>query len=205
MFGHHQQKRQTRRNMREKQSFNQQRMDWERNHPSGESEKTKEQKVSEKSAKSKKEREEAFDYGVEKNRDILTNPKYKIGLDPEKRNAMQAEANKGIHNAQHSASRQLLGDQAARGINSKSGVGYEQRRDLFKIGQEAEQGVKNDLNRLNADEIRRNIAAQFVGGHGEASQSNLDRQKAEDELELRDEKKRQRDFEEQARRLLFTR
>ena len=114
---------------------------------------------------------------------------------------MQYEANKGIQRSTQAANRKLLGDQASHGVVGKGGVGYAQQRDLQKMSTEAQSGVHRDLDKMNADLRLKNIAAIFAGEQGEASQAQLDKQLALDELNLNEEKKRQRAMEDQMNRL----
>lgn len=150
-------------------------------------------KVKEKAAESKSERNTARKegYGVY---DELANSDIQ-GLDPEKRKAMQYEANAGINRSYQNAQRKLLGDQASKGIVGKGGVAYAQQKDLHRASQEAEGGVHRDLTKLNADLKLKNLAAKFNVGQGEAAQSQMDKQLAVDELEAYNEKKKQRMFE----------
>ena len=111
---------------------------------------------------------------------------------------MQYEANKGIQRSMQQANRKLLGEQGLHGITGKSGVGYAQQRDLQRMGAEAQAGVHRDLDKLNADLALKKLAASFNIEQGEAAQSQLDKQIALDELNLAEERKRQRFFEEQA-------
>lgn len=117
------------------------------------------------------------------------------GLDPVKRQAMQYEANKGIQRSMQAANRKLLGDQAQHGIVGRGGVGYAQQRDLQRMGTEAQAGVHRDLDKLNSDLALKKLAAMFNIEQGEASQAQLDRQMAIDEMEHANERKRQKNFE----------
>lgn len=144
----------------------------------------------------KKDRNTARQEGREYSKDVLNQEMQ--GLDPVKRQAMQYEANKGIQRSMQQSNRKLLGDQALHGIAGKSGVGYAQQRDLQRMGSEAQAGVHRDLDKLNSDLALKKLAASFNIEQGEAAQSQLDKQLALDELQLADERKRQRFFEEQA-------
>ena len=93
--------------------------------------------------------------------------------------------------------RKLLGEQGRRGIVGKGGVGYAQRRDLHRMGAEAEGAVHRDLDKLDSDLALKKLAAMFNIEQGEASQQSLDKQLALDELKYEDEKKRQRRLEDQ--------
>jgi len=117
------------------------------------------------------------------------------GLDPNKRSALQYEANRGINRSMQSANRKLLGDQSQKGIMGKGGVGYSQQRDLQKMAMDARGGVHRDLDKLNADIETKNRGAMFGIESGEANQAALDRQSALHELQMEEEKKRQRNLE----------
>lgn len=194
MFGHHKAKRQKKRMKAQQAAFDQEKEAW-KNDPIREKEASdlQNQQVADKSAQSKADRATAREEGRADTEAFLN--KDIQGLDPVKRQAMQYEANKGIQRSQQSANRKLLGDQATHGIVGKGGVGYAQQRDLQKLGMEAKSGVHRDLDKLNSDLALKKKAAIFAGGEGHASQTQLDKQLAVDELQLADERKRQRKFE----------
>ena len=118
------------------------------------------------------------------------------GLSPEKRKAMQYEANRGIERDMQSSNRKLLGDQAQRGISGKSGVAYAQQRDLHRTGTEAKSQVQRDLDKMDADLALKKKAAMLAIEQGEASQAGLDRQQAIDEMGHANERKRIKNLEE---------
>lgn len=202
MFGHHRAKREKKRAKREKQAFEQEKMDWEKNSPQREKEEYDQRKVlaDQKVKESAEERKKSHAEGRQRVQDLFNDPTVQ-GLDQNKRNALQYEANKGIQRSMQSANRKLLGDQGAHGIVGKGGVGYAQQRDLQRMGMDAQAGVHRDLDKMNADLRLKNIAAIFAGEQGEAAQAQLDKQLALDELQLADERKRQRGFEDQFNRL----
>lgn len=205
MFGHHKQKREKKRFKQEQEEFKKKQDAYSANQLDMESrrEKEKDAQAVEKAAQSAAEREKGYASGIQKVKDLYADESI-VGLDPKKRQAMQYEANKGIQRSMQSANRKLLGDQASHGIVGKGGVGYAQQRDLQKLGAEAQSGVHRDLDKLNADLRMKNLAATFAGGQGEAAQAQLDKQLALDELNLSEEKKRQRLLEDQIYRQ-FTR
>ena len=198
MFGHYKAKRAKKKLKQEKSDFEAQKQAEEANSPQKQKEASdfQNQQVKEKTAQSSEERKKAYGEGRQRIKDLYDDPTIQ-GLDPEKRQAMQYEANKGIQRSTQAANRKLLGDQATHGILGKGGVGYAQQRDLQRMGQEAQGGVTRDLNKLNADLRLKNIAATLAGEQGEAAQSQLDKQMAIDELQLADEKKRLRMLEDQ--------
>lgn len=202
MFGHHKRKREKRRAKREKEAFNQEKMDWEKGSPTREKEAADFQKsqVEEKSSQAAEDRKKSYAEGRKRIQDLYNDESIQ-GMDPEKRQALQYEANKGIQRSMQSANRKLLGEQGQHGIVGKGGVGYAQQRDLQKVGAEAQAGAQRDIAKQNADLRLKNIAAIYAGEQGEAAQSQLDKQLALDELQLADEKKRQRNMEDQINRL----
>lgn len=201
MFGHHKAKREKRRLKEKTSQFEREKSQFDAGAMQREKDaaQLQNQQVAEKSQQSKMERQNARKEGAEYAQEVLNRDVQ--GLDPEKRKAMQYEANKGIQRSMQSTNRKLLGDQASRGIVGKGGVGYAQQRDLQRMGTEAQAGVTRDLDKLNADLALKKIAAMFNIEQGEAAQSQLDKQMALDELQLGEEKKRQRMYEDQAHKL----
>lgn len=122
------------------------------------------------------------------------------GLDPAKRKAMQYEANKQIQRREQTAQRNLLGEQNQRGIVGKGGIAYNQQYNLQNVGREQRGQIERDLTRLNSDLELKNKAAAFAGGQGEAAMYQLDQQQALDNLQLNEEKRRQRRQEDQYNR-----
>lgn len=198
MFGHHKAKREKKRLKRSQEEFEEKTKQFEAGAPERERQAAEQQKaqVNEKAAQSAEDRKKSYAEGRQRIQDLYNDPSIQ-GLDPKVRSAMQYEAQKGIQNSHQQANRQLLGDQAQRGIRGQGGVGYAQQRDLLGMANEAQGGVDRDLIKLNQDLRMKNIAATFSGEQGEAAQSQLDKQMALDELQLADEKKRQRYFEDQ--------
>lgn len=196
MFGHHKAAREEKKLMKSKQDLNRQKNKFSKGTQDREKKAAEMQQsqVAEKTAKAAEERKNAYGVGNQRIRDLFNDPTI-MGLDKTQRQALQYEANKGIQRSHQSANRKLLGDQATHGIQGRGGVGYAQQRDLQRMAQEAQGGVHRDLDKLNSDLRMKNIAAIFAGEQGEAAQSQLDKQTAIDELQLADEKKRQRMFE----------
>lgn len=201
MFGHHKAKREKRRLKEKTSQFEREKSEFDAGAMQREKDaaQLQNQQVAEKSQQSKMERQNARKEGADYAQEVLNRDVQ--GLDPEKRKAMQYEANKGIQRSMQSTNRKLLGDQASRGIVGKGGVGYAQQRDLQRMGTEAQAGVTRDLDKLNSDLALKKIAAMFNIEQGEAAQSQLDKQMAIDELQLGEEKKRQRMYEDQAHKL----
>lgn len=195
MFGHHKRKREKRRLKRQKEELEREKNEIKEGAPERQKEQADYEKsqVSESVQQSKADRQTGREEGKKYAEEVLNRDVQ--GLDPVKRQAMQFEANKGIQRSMQSANRKLLGDQAQHGIVGKGGVGYAQQRDLQKMGTEAQAGVHRDLDKLNSDLALKKLAAMFNIEQGEASQAQLDRQMAIDEMEHANEKKRQKNFE----------
>ena len=151
------------------------------------------QQINRSARQARQEREKGYERGRERAEELFNRPK--IGLTPEERSAIQFEANRGIKRAEQSANRRLLGEQGMRGISGKSGVAYAQQRDMARQANEARGQAQRDLMKLDEDRKLKNMAAQFSIEQGEAAQSQLDRQIAQDQLRLDDERKRQRYWE----------
>lgn len=200
MFGHHARKREKKRLAKQAKSLRQnpaqQKPPEMEKQKEVDNEAMKKAKIAESVQRGRENRKAATESGYENTANFLKN--YDVeGLDPEKRQAMQYEANKAIRRNLQSANRQLLGEQSSRGIVGKGGVGYAQQRELQKQADESRAGVNRDLQKLNADLRLKKQAAIFAGGQGNAAQEMLDEQRAIDELNLEEEKKRQRLFEDQ--------
>jgi hypothetical protein len=198
MFGH----RKVRQAERKKADFKQEKMDWEKGRPAREKEVTdfQQSQVKEQANQSAEDRKKAYGEGRKRIQDLYNDQSIQ-GMDPEKRQALQYEANKGIQRSLQSAERNLLGDQGKRGIVGKGGVGYAQQRDLRRGAMEAQAGAQRDISKQNADLRLKNIAATYAGEQGEAAQGQLDKQMAMNQLQLSEEKKRQRNMEDQLNRL----
>lgn len=201
MFGHHKAKREKRRMKREQESFNQQKTDWENQAPEREKQfnDQRKQQVSEKAAQSEATRSAAREKGRNELKNFLKEPVE--GLDPQHKQALQYEANKGIKRSYQNANRKLLGEQGQRGIQGQGGVGFAQQMTLQDMARQNQGQVTRDVNKLDNDVALKRQAQIFAGGEGEASQALLDNQIAEDELNLMDERKRQRSFEDQFSKL----
>lgn len=201
MFGHHAAKRQKSRLKKQQESFNQEKSNWQAGSPEREQQLAdfQNKQVADKTAQSASDREAARQAGRKDTEEFFQ--KDIAGLNPEKKKALQYEAHKGIQRGMQAANRKLLGEQSQHGIVGKGGVGYAQQRDLQRLGQEAQGQATRDLTKLDADLALKNKAAIFAGGEGHAATAGLDKQMALDELQLQDEKKRQRNFEDQFNRL----
>lgn len=154
---------------------------------------TNEQQIAQNVQKSKENRNIAFGEGVEKGKKFFA--ERPSGLDPKERQSMQYEAQRQIQRQTQGAERKLLGEQGRRGILGKSGVAYQQHRDLGRIGQEAENQSLRDIEKLDSDLGMKQLAANFAIGQGEAGQQQLDYQLQEDKLRMEEDRKRQRALE----------
>jgi hypothetical protein len=201
MFGHHAAKRASNRLRKEQSQLNKQKSDWQKASPEREKEAMDFQNktIAEKAAQSAADRQAARESGRKDTEEFFK--KDIQGLDPEKRKALQYEANKGIQRGVQSANRKLLGEQSQHGIVGKGGVGYAQQKDLQRLGIDAQNQANRDLTKLDSDLALKKLAAIYSGGEGHASTAGLDKQMALDELQLAEEKKRQRNFEDQFNRL----
>lgn len=201
MFGHHANKRAKKKLYKQQQDLENQQKLWE----AGSADRlkadqdTKNAIASENAAKASADRDVAKAKGRKDVEDLLSDASIQ-GLPEETRKAMQYEASKQIQRSHQAANRKLLGEQGQRGIVGKGGVGYAQQKELQKLANEAQGQATRDLNKLNEDARLKRIAAIFAGQQGEASQAQLDKQLALDELKYEEEKKRNRFYEEQANR-----
>lgn len=161
------------------------------------------EQVSQETQRAKSERQAARQEGRNYAEELLSRDVE--GLTPAKRNALQYEANKNIKRAEQAANRRLLGDQSRHGIVGRGGVGYAQQRDLQRLANEARGQSQRDLDKLNSDLALKKLAAMFNIEQGEASQAALDRQAAVDQLNLNEERRKQKYYEDQFNRLLFSR
>ncbi|SRR5260221_5467965 len=195
MFGHHARRRQKKRLKESQLELDESKKRFEDENPERlkQEDLYNKQKLEENIASAGAERQKARGRGREYAQEVMGR---KIeGLDPNQRRAMQYEANRGINRAAETANRELLGNQAKRGILGRGGVGYAQQRELQRLASEARGGVHRDLDKLNADMTEKRRAQQFGIESGEAAQHQLDRQIAQDEINLEKERKRQRNFE----------
>jgi hypothetical protein len=201
MFGHNKRKRQRKEIKRERKDLKRERALFESQKPELERQQDEniQSQIGTQAAESKKARDVARQEGRKYSEDVISRDVQ--GLTPSQRNAMQYEANKTIQRAHQSANRQLLGEQSRHGIVGKGGVGYAQQRDLQRLANDARGQSQRDLERLNSDLSLKKLAAMFNIEQGEATQAQLDRQLASDELRLGQERKRQRQYEDQFNRL----
>lgn len=195
MFGHFRRKREAKRQKEGRLKLKESKQRFEAQNP----ERLKQEdlynknKIEESISTARSEREKARGRGREYANEVMGR---KVeGLDPNERRAMQYEANRGINRAAETANRELLGNQSRRGIVGRGGVGYAQQRELQRLAAEARGGVHRDLDKLNADMTEKRRAQHFGIEQGEAAQHGLDRQIAQDEINLEKERKRQREFE----------
>jgi hypothetical protein len=146
--------------------------------------------VSKTAHKAREKREHATERGMQRTREIFG--KEEQGLTPAQRSAMQYEAERQIGRGHQAQRRQLLGEQAQRGIVGKGGVAYAQQRDLARGASEQKGQVQRDLDKLNADLALKKQAAIFAGGQGEAALAGQEREQALNELRHRNERKMQK-------------
>lgn len=201
MFGHHKEKRARKKLKQQQQDLDNKQKQWDAGAP----ERIKADQdaqnaiAAENAAKASADRDAAKAKGRKDVEDLLSDPTIQ-GLPEETRKALQYEASKQIQRSHQAANRKLLGEQGQRGIVGKGGVGYAQQRDLQRLANDAQSQATRDLNKLNEDARLKRVAAIFAGQQGEASQAQLDKQMALDELKYEEEKRRNRYYEEQANR-----
>lgn len=197
MFGHHKAKRAKKRMKAEQDAFSKEKQSWSDNAPEREAQLLNQQKENAKTSadQAKADRQSNRESGRADTEAFLRKDYTGLGLDPKVKSAMQYEANRAIHRGHQASNRKLLGEQSQSGIVGKGGVGYAQQRDLQRMAQEAEAGVDRDLTKLDKDLELKKMAAIYAGGEGEASQAQLDKQLALDELQLAEEKRRGRSWE----------
>jgi hypothetical protein len=159
-----------------------------------------EPEIDKKVEKAKQERSASREEGWKHGEDIMA--RKTVGLDPEQRRALQYEANKGIQRSMQSANRRLLGDQGQRGIGKGSGVGFAQQLELERAGRDAQGTADRDITKLDKDLELKKKAAIFNVSQGEAAQTQMDRQRASDDLQLYEERKRARAIEEKLNNLM---
>jgi hypothetical protein len=197
MFGHHKAKREKKRLKREQQNFANEKQQYDQGALEREKQASdlQNQQAAEKAAQAKTERQGAREEGRADTESFLRKDYSGLGLDPKQRSAMQYEANKAIQRGHQSSNRKLLGNQSQSGILGKGGVGYAQQRDLQRMASDAYAGVDRDLTKLDKDLELKKMAAIYAGGEGHASQSQLDKQLALDELQLAEEKRKAKTWE----------
>jgi len=112
--------------------------------------------------------------GAKAAQDIRTRLQNAQGFSPEQARAMQYEAHKGIQRQEQAAQRNLVGAQGVQGIGGRSGIGYAQRRDINR-GYAAQHGqAQRDYERLNKEEGRANVGAEYAAEQGEKSRLGTD-------------------------------
>ncbi len=199
MFGHHKARRQEKKANQQKQNFEKEKTEWDKNSPQRlkEAEEGKKTAAADKAQQNKLDRANARAEGKTYAEEVLGRDVE--GLSPKEKQAMQYEANKGIQRSQQQANRKLLGDQASHGVAAKSGVGYAQQKDLQKIGMEAKGAAERDLTKADQELKRKKLAAMFAIEQGEASQAQMDKQLAQDELNYEEEKRKNKQYEDDMR------
>lgn len=195
MFGYHAARREERRAKKAKESLEAEKAHLLENTPEKEKEAMdwQNQQVADKTQQSKADRATSRQEGKEYADEVLSR-NYE-GLTPEQRLQMQTESHKHVKRAAQSANRNMLGEQSQHGIVGKGGVAYAQQRDLQKRASEAEGQAMSDINKLDADLALKKLAAAFGIEQGEVSQNQLDKQMAIDEIQLNQERKKQKYYE----------
>lgn len=198
MFGYHAAKREKKRALKALQQFKQQKKQ-EAAKPAAPPPPTLDEQVASKTQSAKQDRATARQEGKAYAEEVL-NRDVK-GLTDEQKRIMQNEANQQIKRAELGANRRILSEHGLHGIGGKSGVAYAQQRDAMRLANEARGQANRDLQKLDADQRLKNLAAMFNIEQGEAAQAQLDKQMAVDELQLGEERKKQKYWEDQFNRL----
>lgn len=198
MFGRHSRNRERAKQKQSRAGLEQEKMAWESQNPEREKQTADFEKsqIAEKVQSAKQQRLQARGEGRDYAHEVLNRDVQ--GMAPEKRRALQSEANISIRGNLENAQRKLLGEQGIRGRSG--GVADEQRRALDRDAQAAEAGVHRDLDKMNSDLALKKLAAGFNIEQGEAAQQQLDRQLAEDEIRLNKERKNQGNYINQSHR-----
>jgi hypothetical protein len=201
MFGHHHRKRERKKLRRERSAFETERKAFEAQRPAAEAQDrtTEAQRVSEVLQRKRAAREERGRYGIEQGEALLN--RNVQGLTPREREAMSVEANQRINRNLHAAQGKLATAQPHRATVGISRTRDAQHRSLQREAQEQQGQVQRDIDRLEADQRRRHLAALAAYQQGEMALGEADEEKAEQELKHENELKRQRAREEQFNRL----
>lgn len=195
MFGYHKARREARRAKKATAQLNQDKEHWESTQPARDKETQdyQDQQVLDKTQKAKQDRMEGRQQGREYSDDVLSR-NYE-GLTPQQKAEMQTQAHKQVKRSMQSSQRKMLGQQGQHGIVGKGGVAYAQQRDLEKRAADVEGERMYDINKIDADLALKKMAAAFGIEQGEAAMNQLDKQMALDELQLLEEKKKQKYYE----------
>lgn len=191
MFGYHKAKREKRRAAR---AANQMQAPQASAEPTPSQEELIAQKVKDAEEKRAQNQQKGFEEG-----EAFVN-KPIAGLDPEQKKAMQYEANQQARRYEQAASRKLLGDQATRGIVGKGGVAYAQQKDIQNQANELRGQSLRDINKLETDMALKKKAAILAFSQGKIAQSQLDEELARADLELEEQKRKNKFWEDQFNR-----
>lgn len=196
MFGHNRRKREKKKLKKAKEAFSQEKSIYEQQQPERERasrEETKKQ-VGVDVGEREKEREAARKRG-RTYAEEFTSRKFQ-GLSPDERREMQEEASQGIRHNLRNEQKRIHAEHGRKGAG-RSGIAFAQRQELNRAAQEQQGQHQRDINRLDRDVALKRQAQHFAIEQGEAGQSSLDRQLAQDEVEMADERRRQRARENQ--------
>ena len=115
------------------------------------------------------------------------------GFNPQQRQQYESQANRRINREVERQQRDLIGKQGRHGVYG--GAAYAQKADLARLGNEARQDSQSDIRNLDTALALKKMASQFAIEEGEAANRLLDEQSALDSLNLEEEKRRQRMYE----------
>jgi hypothetical protein len=193
MFGYHKAKRERKRAKREMEDLKKQQEAWQVQKPEVEKERENyvQQAATDQAQKYREERKTAREEGRKYAEEVLNRDVQ--GLTPSQRLAMEEGGSRKINRQMQGYERKLLAQQGRGGV--RGGAAYAQQADLARAGSEAQAQHLSDIGQMDADIALKKLAAMFNIEQGEASQAQLDRQLALDELRLEEERKRQRYYE----------
>src|SRR5271169_2333010 len=192
MFGHHQAKREKKRLTRQNEALQAEVDRFKDNDKNGFQE-HQQQILSQEEAQ--KERDRIARLEGQKIQEEFMGRDWK-GLDPVHRASLQESANAQIAKDVGSYEKRLLAQQGHRGV--RGGSAYAQKRDLARLGTEAQQQTGRELTNLDANTRLNNMAAAYNVEQGEVAQGGIRHQMAQHDVESYDQKKYQKWLAEQA-------
>lgn len=112
------------------------------------------------------------------------------GLSAEERNRHESDASRRINREVQRNQRELIGKQGHHGL--RGGSAYAQKADLARLGHEAHNEAQSAIRGMDSDLALKNKANQFAIEEGGAAENVLNHQSAVDQINLQNERKRQR-------------
>jgi hypothetical protein len=199
MFGHNRRKRERKKLRKEKEEFSREKTLFENRKPEIErqNDEALKSQANTLAQQYKNERQQAYGEGRKRAEELFS--RNIEGLTPQQRTSMQESGQHRLGREYQGYQQQLAAAQGRRGV--RGGAAYAQQADLARAAGEAQQQSQRDLSQLDSDLMLKKLAAMFNIEQGEAQQGSLDRQVAQDQLELQGERRRQRNIEDQFNRL----